>query len=224
MDVIFSESAAKGQRLGTGPTWIIDPIDGTTNFFHGYPYCGVSIAFASGGEVLVGCVHCPQMNQTFWGCKGRGSYLNGERLATSGVTDIGDSLVSTGFSVVNLQRLNDPNTSEAMKPQLQKYKEVVMYNAEQLVMRCQDIRRFGAIAVDLCQIAAGRIDAACEMCPKEWDMAAGMLIVQEAGGHVCDFDGTHPLPLHKRRCLAASTKELATAIGSVVKVAELEDA
>eukprot|EP00918_Siedleckia_nematoides_P011950 GHVU01026268.1.p1 GENE.GHVU01026268.1~~GHVU01026268.1.p1 ORF type:complete len:229 (+),score=34.11 GHVU01026268.1:75-761(+) len=149
---LCEESAAKGQRLGTGPTWIIDPIDGTTNFFHGYPYCGVSIAFASGGEVLVGCVHCPQMNQTFWGCKGRGSYLNGERLATSGVTDIGDSLVSTGFSVVNLQRLNDPNTSEAMKPQLQKYKEVVMYNAEQLVMRCQDIRRFGAIAVDLCQI------------------------------------------------------------------------
>jgi len=160
------------EGTGTGGNgayrWIVDPLDGTTNFAHQYPLYCVSIAVEHGGEPVVGVVFAPYMNELFVATKGSGATLNGTPIAVSGVTDLIGGLLCTGFPY----RLDGPTNN--------------LVNWGNFVLRTQATRRDGAAALDLCYVAAGRFDGFWELNLQPWDMAAGALIIQEAGGTISD--------------------------------------
>lgn len=153
--------------------WVVDPLDGTTNYIHDYPLFATSVAFEEQGVVQVGAVYIPLLNQLFTGAKGVGSFLNGAPIEVSGRESLSDSLVSTGF----------PYEQEEVKRALQ------YFNA--LVRNTRGIRRDGAAAIDLCYVAAGKYDAFWEIGLSPWDVAAGSLIVEEAGGMITDLMGSN---------------------------------
>lgn len=176
--------------------WIIDPIDGTTNYAHGIPNYSISIAvFATtysessknfeykGGELIAGVVHAPRLNETFYAAKDQGAFLNGKKIQVSTTKTLQDSVVATGFPYEN--------------------KEEALPYFEKIVSRAQGIRRFGSAALDLCYLAAGRFDAFWELGLQPWDIAAGALIVQEAGGHLTDLNGAE-LDLFSKEILASN--------------------
>lgn len=150
------------------PLWIIDPIDGTVNFAHDHYQVAVSIAFAVNGEVQVGVVHCPFLNETFHAIRGQHSRLNGKEIRVSGLEDFRKGLFATGFPY-------------------RKYELPVLIKRLQAVIReGQDIRRIGSAAVDICWVAMGRLDGYYESL-SPWDFAAALLIAREAGarcGHL----------------------------------------
>ncbi len=150
--------------------WIIDPLDGTTNFLHNVPIVGVSIALVHNNDVLLGVVYEITNNLCFSAIKGYGAYLNNQKITVSKTPNLSKSLISTGFPVNNFTR---------MKPFLN--------TLEYLMQHTHGIRRFGAASIDLCFVACGQFDAFFEYNLKPWDVAAGALIVIEAGGQVCDF-------------------------------------
>jgi len=160
------------EGTGTGGNgdyrWIVDPLDGTTNFAHQYPLYCVSIAVERAGEPVVGVVFAPYMNELFAAVKGGGATLNGAPIAVSGVTDLIGGLLCTGFPY----RLDGPTNN--------------LTNWGNFVLRTQATRRDGAAALDLCYVAAGRFDGFWELNLQPWDMAAGALIIQEAGGTISD--------------------------------------
>lgn len=167
--IIAEEGYDKSGKEGF--VWYIDPLDGTTNFVHGVPVFCVSIALYKGSTPLSGVCYNPSTQETFCAEKGKGSFLNGKRIQVSGTSKLIDALVATGF----------PYKSENMKKVMERFFKVVS--------RVQGIRRFGSAALDLCYVASGRFDAFWEMELKPWDMAAGVLILEEAGGMVTSFDG-----------------------------------
>lgn len=205
---LCEESATEEQTLGDEPTWIIDPIDGTTNFVHCISHTAISIAYAVRKQVLIGVVHNAASGEMFYAEKGKGAFCNGERLSVTGEKDIGKCLVATGFCVSTLRQLSDPKIIPERRKRVELVKDCVFRNIEVLVTKCQDVRRFGAIAVDLAFLAAGRLDGVAELSPKEWDIAAGVLLVEEAGGFVTDFAGRHPIDLGERQCLAGASREV----------------
>jgi myo-inositol-1(or 4)-monophosphatase len=152
--------------------WIIDPLDGTTNYAHGYPNFSVSIALENAGVVVLGVVFDPMRDELFWAEKGKGAYLNGKAIRVSKVDSLIRSLLATGFPY-------DRTMSE--KNNLNYFRA--------LLMASQEVRRSGSAALDLCSVAAGRLDGYWELKLHAWDVAAGSLIVQEAGGMVSDFSG-----------------------------------
>ncbi|MBN1163118.1 MAG: inositol monophosphatase [Candidatus Krumholzibacteriota bacterium] len=152
--------------------WIIDPLDGTTNFIHGYPSIGVSIALVQRREVVLGMVYDPLREELFEAVRGGGAFRNGMPIRVSAARSLSESLLGTGFPFKVYQHLDS-------------YLEVFKY----LFLRCRGIRRAGAAVLDLCYVAAGRLDGFWELYLKPWDMAAGSLIVREAGGRVSDFFG-----------------------------------
>jgi myo-inositol-1(or 4)-monophosphatase len=152
--------------------WIIDPLDGTTNYAHGYPCFAVSIALESDGEVITGVVYDPMRDELFSATKGQGAHLNGHPLKVSAVDSLIQGLLATGFPY-------DRSVSE--KNNLKHFNE--------LLMASQEVRRDGSAALDLCSVAAGRFDGFWELKLKPWDVAAGSMIVREAGGTVSDFRG-----------------------------------
>ena len=152
--------------------WIIDPLDGTTNFIHKYPVFSVSIALELQNEIILGLVFDPLRNEMFTAEKGRGSFLNGEQIKVSVITDAGNSLIATGFPF---------RKKEMIDPYLRLFKN--------LFNRVSDIRRAGSAALDLAHIACGRCDGFFEIGLSPWDMAAGSIIIKEAGGIVSDFNG-----------------------------------
>ncbi len=156
------------EGTGTGGTgeyrWIIDPLDGTTNFAHSYPLFCVSIAVERAGEMLVGVVFAPYLRELFVASRGEGATLNGRPLAVSRTTELPKALLCTGF----------PYRLDASANNLSHWSN--------FVLRSQGTRRDGAAALDLCYVAAGRYDGFWEFSLSPWDMAAGALIVQEAGG------------------------------------------
>jgi myo-inositol-1(or 4)-monophosphatase len=152
--------------------WIIDPLDGTTNFIHGYPQIGVSIALSEDGETRLGLVHDPLRGELFEAVKGEGAFCNGSQISISAAGTLEESLLGTGFPFRVYQHLDS-------------YLEVF----KELFLRCRGVRRAGAAVLDLCHVAAGRLDGFWELYLKPWDMAAGALIVTEAGGVVSDFFG-----------------------------------
>jgi myo-inositol-1(or 4)-monophosphatase len=152
--------------------WVIDPLDGTTNYAHDYPIFCVSVALEKNGQVIVGAVYQPVFDELFVAEKGNGAYLNGRKIQVSRVQKLRQSLLSTGFPYDVLQ---DPE--QAMK-----------YFAG-FVDTAQAVRRDGAAALDLCYVAMGRFDGFWEVRLKPWDTAAGVLIVLEAGGVVTNFQG-----------------------------------
>ncbi len=157
-------------RNGSGYTWIVDPLDGTTNYAHGYPCFSVSIALEHEGDVITGVVYDPMRDELFTAQKGQGAYLNGKRIRVSTVDELIKSLLATGFPY-------DRKVSE--KNNLNYFND--------LLMASQEVRRDGSAALDLCSVAAGRFDGFWELKLKPWDVAAGSLIVREAGGRVTDL-------------------------------------
>ncbi len=155
----------------SGYRWIIDPLDGTTNFAHGYPFFCVSIGFEVDGEFRLGVVYAPVFDELFLAERGQGAFLNGRRMSVSKTDRLIRSLMSTGFNPDrDLARENFKHWGN-------------------LTFRTQALRRDGSAALNLCFVAAGRFDAYWEIGLKPWDLAAGSLMIREAGGSVTNFAG-----------------------------------
>jgi len=169
-DILAEESGA--HTAAGGVRWIVDPLDGTTNFAHNYPFFAVSIAAESDGQLKAGAVYDPVRDELFSAAAGAGATLNGARLRVSAVERIEDALLVTGFPYDVRER-----------------PEAILTTFRAFLTRAQGIRRDGSAALNLCYLAAGRFDGFWERGLSPWDMAAGVLIVREAGGRVTDFDG-----------------------------------
>lgn len=152
--------------------WIIDPLDGTTNFIHQVPVFAISVGLKYKGEIVLGVVKELNRNECFYATKNKGAYLNGKKISVSHTPQLSDSLVATGFPYYDYDRLEN-------------YLEVLKV----LMTSTRGIRRMGSAAVDLCYTACGRFDMYFEYSLSPWDVAAGALIVKEAGGFVSDFKG-----------------------------------
>jgi myo-inositol-1(or 4)-monophosphatase len=165
------EEGTRGAEAGTAHGWIVDPLDGTTNYAHGYPHFAVSIGLEHAGRVVLGVVYDPMRDELFVAERGRGATLNGTRLRVTGEGELIRSLLATGFPY-----------EPALRPE-----GLAIWN--DLMHRCQGVRRDGAAALNLAYVAAGRLDGFYERPLQPWDMAAGTLLVEEAGGTVTGFDG-----------------------------------
>ena len=154
-------------------TWYVDPLDGTTNFLHGIPVFGVSIALEREGQLIAGIVYNPANDDTFVAERGQGAYLNNRRLRVSGRREMADCVVACGI------------------PHLGKRREHARFlaDAEKVMAQVSNLRRMGAAALDVCYVAAGRFDGYWERSLKSWDIAAGIVMIKEAGGFVSDCDG-----------------------------------
>ncbi len=152
--------------------WIIDPLDGTTNYTHSFPFFCVSIALQKNNEIVVGVVYDPMRDEMFSAVKGKGATLNGNRIRVSSVEELDKSLLSTGFPY---------DIRESRENNLQHFSN--------FAIRTQAVRRCGSAAIDLCYVACGRFDGFWEMKLNPWDVAAGVVIVEEAGGRTSDFRG-----------------------------------
>ena len=168
--------------------WIIDPLDGTTNFLHAIPHFCISVALEREGELVAGVIHNPVSNETFWAEKGKGAFLNNEkRLRVAARRHLDESLLATGIPF-----LGKPGHGQFLK------------ELHQITQRVAGVRRFGAAALDLAYVAAGRFDGFWERDLQPWDMAAGALMVIEAGGRVTTVDG-EPYRSESTTILAANT-------------------
>lgn len=191
----FPDSQAVGEeggRLsGSGDgKWYIDPIDGTTNYTHGLPIFAVSIAYEKASELKLGVVYNPIQEELYSAERERGAQLNGQVLQVKTVADVADSLLVTGFPY-DIRTNLDNNLAEY----------------ERFSKRSHGVRRLGAAALDLCYVAAGRFDGYWEKGVKSWDVAAGAVIVQEAGGKVTNIDGG-PDFMSKPQSVLAANKAL----------------
>jgi myo-inositol-1(or 4)-monophosphatase len=180
--------------------WIVDPLDGTTNFVHGVPHYAVSLALERNGHLVLGAVFNPCLNECFTAVAGHGARLNGQPIRTSGVTDLGDALAGTGFPAV--VRSDSP--------------DLLVFN--QAVYQCEGVRRSGSAALNLCDLAAGRFDVVWGFSTKVWDVAAGLLIIQEAGGVVSSPEGGD-FVLDEARFLAAANPTLYLHLRELVRQA-----
>ncbi|NQV16948.1 MAG: inositol monophosphatase [Armatimonadetes bacterium] len=170
-DTILTEES-KQTKGTTNRKWIIDPLDGTTNFSHRFPFCAVSIGLEINGEIRYGVVFNPIINELFYAEKNEGSFLNDKKISVSGNSEIKNCLIGTGFPYDRWQRGDY---------------YIMQYLA--FMKRCQGVRRAGAAAIDLCYVACGRLDGFFENKLRPWDMAAGSIIITEAGGKISQFDG-----------------------------------
>jgi myo-inositol-1(or 4)-monophosphatase len=173
---ILSEEAGE-IKMDSSFKWIIDPIDGTVNFSNGIPICCVSIGLEQDGEMILGAVYNPFINEFFFAQKGFGATLNDHIITVSDKTELTKACLVTGFPYTYLDAPNGP---------LQIF--------EKFIRKGIPVRRLGSAAIDLCWVAAGRFDGFYEHSLQAWDSAAGFLIVEEAGGKVTDFTGTRYSP------------------------------
>src|SRR5579863_7490341 len=160
-----------GHESASEYRWYVDPLDGTTNFAHGYPVYNVTLAIEKGGELIAGVIFDPSRDELFTCEKGGGAFLNGSRIRVSRTTKLDDSLFSTGF------------------PSRRRHLSVNIHFYHQLAMASHGVRRGGAAALDLAYVACGRLDGFWEFGLSPWDMAAGKLLVAEAGGICRDMKG-----------------------------------
>ncbi len=182
--ILAEESGGSGAVAGF--RWLIDPLDGTTNFAHNYPFFCVSVGVERDGQPVAGVVHDPLRDETFAAASGLGATLDGRTIHVSGVADLLQALLVTGFHY---------SIRERSEPTLSLFRE--------FLLRAQGVRRDGSAALNLCYLACGRFDGLWEAHLSPWDMAAGVLIVREAGGVVTDFAGA-PFRLDRREVLAAN--------------------
>lgn len=186
----LGEESGGNINPGAAYRWIVDPLDGTTNYVHQVAYYCVSIALEYEGELIVGVIYDPVSKDCYTAIKGEGAFLNGtKRLETRDTTDLGEALVSTSISP-----RAQPDSAE-------------MKDLAQIVSRCRTVRRMGSAALNLCQIAAGRFDAYWAENNKIWDVAAGFVILREAGGYIASLDGGE-LDMQDLKFIAACTPEL----------------
>jgi myo-inositol-1(or 4)-monophosphatase len=178
----------RGETGGQAPVkWVIDPLDGTTNYAHQYPCYCVSIGCEVEEVVLAGVVFDPVSGECFTATKGGGAFLNGEAISVSKIPALEDCLLVTGFSY----------GEEEVRQNLE------LFNT--MMLRSRSVRRDGSAALDLCSVACGRFDGFWELSLYPWDMAAGGLIVEEAGGNFTRFDGSE-VSIYDRECLATNGK------------------
>jgi myo-inositol-1(or 4)-monophosphatase len=195
---VLGEEAPTAEQLGREYCWVVDPLDGTTNYVHGFPCYGVSVAVAHRGQLLAGVVYDPVHDECFVASRGGGAQLNEELIATSAAVEIGESLLAVSF----------PARLERKSPDLEAFLRIAP--------QCQAIRRTGSAALNLAYVACGRLDGhwAHEIHP--WDSAAGVLLVQEAGGAATGSDG-RPFELAAGHYLTAATPELHAALAPLVR-------
>ena len=175
-----------GSLPGEGDTrWVVDPLDGTTNYAHGLPFFCVSIALERAGEVILGVVHDPMVQETYVAERGGGATLNGQPIGVSNTDEPIRALLATGF----------PYDRDEMSAVLDLF--------GRFAMRTQGMRRLGSAALDLCYVAAGRLDGYYERGVKAWDIAAGVVILEEAGGKITDYRG-HELDLEGEEVVASN--------------------
>jgi myo-inositol-1(or 4)-monophosphatase len=161
-----------GAQKGDDYQWVIDPLDGTTNFLHGNPQFGVSIALRYRGELEQAVIYDPLRDELYTASRGAGAFFNNRRVRVSGLNSLEGALLGTGFPF-----------------RMQHHIDCYLDTFKALFHQVTDVRRAGAVSLDLAYIAAGRLDGFWEIGLGEWDMAAGALIIQEAGGLVSDFSG-----------------------------------
>ena len=183
-DILAEENAYDSQ--GSRFRWIIDPLDGTTNFAHGFPWFGPSIALEMDGEIVVGVVCHVMMDEMFSAVKGEGAFLNGRRLSVSRNAPLLSTVLATGFPY---DRTSDNENN---------FGYFVDFH-----LRVQGVRRAGAAALDLAYVAAGRLDGFWECKLKPWDVAAGKLLIEEAGGRVTGYGG-EAYSVYDHRILASN--------------------
>lgn len=186
---ILSEEGLGDLQQIAGETtclWLVDPLDGTVNYAHGFPVWGVSMALADHGSVVLAVTYDPLRDEMFWAERGEGAWLDGQRVQVSQAKELRQSIVATGFAYKRAT-LEDNNLAEftAMMP------------------RVQGVRRAGAAVLDMAYLAAGRLDGYWEMHLKPWDWAAGWLLIEEAGGKVTDLAG-EPWSLEKEAIMASN--------------------
>jgi myo-inositol-1(or 4)-monophosphatase len=182
-DILGEEGGLRD--TGSQFRWYVDPLDGTTNFAHSYPVFCVSMGLEHQGKRIAGVIFDPTRNELFAAEQGSGAFLNGERIRVSATAKLGESLVATGFP--SHKRHQNPN--------------IFFYH--QITLRTHGVRRAGSAALDLCNVACGRFDAFWEFKLNPWDTAAGVLIVEEAGGKVTMFDGS-PFQIDSRQTVASN--------------------
>jgi myo-inositol-1(or 4)-monophosphatase len=168
--------------------WIVDPLDGTTNFAHGLPIFAVSIALEFDGEIFAGVVYNPVLKELFWAEKGRGAYLGRKKIKVSETESLSRALLATGFPY---DIREDPNNN--------------LNHFSKFALKAQAIRRLGSAALDLCYVACGRFDGFWELKLFPWDVSAGILIVEEAGGKITDFKG-FPTDIYSKEIVASNGK------------------
>lgn len=183
-DIMTEESSFK--KKGSSWRWIIDPLDGTTNYVHGYPFFCVSIGLEVEGEMELGVVYDPMRDELFHVEKGRGAYLNGEKIFVSPVDHLDRGLLVTGFPY-----------------DVREHADFYLSYFRQFMMKSFAIRRDGSAALNLCYLAAGRFDGYWELKIQAWDIASGCLMVTEAGGEVSDFQG-QPYSIYSGEILASN--------------------
>ncbi|NUN14300.1 MAG: inositol monophosphatase [Myxococcales bacterium] len=171
-DMVVTEESGVVQSGGNGFSWVVDPLDGTTNFVHSFPHFAVSIGILSGGTPAGAVIYAPIANELFHAETGCGAFLNNQRIHVSQTSALSEALLATGFPY-NRRAIID---------------ELLIY-IRRAVLSAHGIRRCGSAALDLCSVAAGRVDGFWEQGLKPWDLAAGVLIVTESGGTITDFDG-----------------------------------
>jgi myo-inositol-1(or 4)-monophosphatase len=189
-DFLGEEGSVQGYKAekkpGTRGRWIVDPLDGTTNYIHRFPIFTVSIGFELDGKIQVAVVDAPKMNEVYSAVRGEGAFLNGERLRVSRTPNLKKSLLATGFF---------GDHEDALQEQLKIFSSVVR--------KCRGIRRAGAASYDLAQVARGTFDAYWEKNLSPWDTAAGSLLVEEAGGKVSTYR-TNSFHVYQRTILSSN--------------------
>ncbi|MDD5311380.1 MAG: inositol monophosphatase family protein [Candidatus Omnitrophica bacterium] len=175
-------------RAGSDLKWVIDPIDGTTNFAHGFPFYSISVALEKDKKPILGIVYDPERRELFFAERGRGAFLNGKPIKVSAQKDLKKSLLMTGFSY---------NLGKTMETNLRHFRSFLIVS--------QAVRRAGSASLDLCNVACGRLDGYWELGLNPWDTAAAWLIVKEAGGEVTTFSGK-PYGHYLKEILASNGK------------------
>lgn len=168
------EESGVGWGTDRDHVWIVDPLDGTTNFLHSIPHFAISVALQHKGELLAGMIYNPVLDELYWAEKGKGAYLNDRRLRVSGRRELGEALIGTGI----------PFRGRGNEAEHAHYLKLLAAT----MARTAGVRRPGAAALDLAYVAAGRFDGFFEIGLNKWDIAAGILMIREAGGFVGDMD------------------------------------
>lgn len=179
--------------------WIIDPLDGTTNFIHDLKHSAVSIAYYNENEVKVGIIYQPYTDELFHAVKGKGAYLNGSRISISEQRDISKSIIATGMPFRKPEKI-----------------PVYFDCLSKILSSCSGIRRMGSVAIDLAYTACGRFDGFFEGWLSPWDIAAGKIIIEESGGTFTDFNGEHNYFDHG--CIITGNKEMHRELISIIKI------
>lgn len=188
----------KNLKRSAKPCWILDPLDGTTNYIHQFPVFCISLGLEMDADLKVGIIDVPLLGETFTAIRGQGAYLNGRKISVSATDKLSDALLATGFFA---------DDKPALEKQLRVFTE--------LVAECRGVRRAGAAAYDLCMVAKGSFDGFWEPNLKPWDVAAGQLLVEEAGGVVLNREGKTHSP-YDSYCIATN-KNLSSLVLNVIQ-------